>query len=143
MKYPATAIRVAVYDAIKNIDFNGSVVPVFDDMASPEAGFPRIILLDVSGGGARNSKCGFGNDWSQSIKVTTSFTGRVTKNVGELISNEIFEILVPAGGPFIDLSPDFSVWKVEGTMLNVSRYSDGIRSYVDNNIRITYSLTEI
>ncbi len=143
MKYPGSNIRIGIYDAISNITYDSVPVLVYDDQAAPDAVFPRVILLDVTGGGPRNSKCGFGGDWSITIKVTTSFVGRVTKNIGDDISNQILDILVPATGTFIDLSPEFSVWKVEGSVLNVSRYSDGTRTYVDHNLRITYSLTEI
>lgn len=142
MKYPGTNIRVAVYDLIKNILVGGVPVPVYDEQTAPDAGFPRIVLLSVAGGGSRNSKCGFGGDWSQNIKVTTAYRGRVTKNEAEGIANEILDILVPASSDFIDIGPDFSVWKVEGNVLNSAGYSDNVRTFIDVDLRITYSLTE-
>lgn len=142
MKYPGTAIREAVYNLISAITSEGKVVKVYDEITAPDAGFPRILLQDVSGGGPRDSKCGFGGDWTQTIKVTTAFKNRVTKNIGEDVANEILELLVPRSGDFLSIGPDFNIWKVEGALTGTVSYSDGVRTYVDNNIRITYSLTE-
>lgn len=142
MNDPSYDIRVAVAGLLSDIIYNASPVPVFDEIVSADAGFPRIVLLDVSGGGARFTKCGFGANWSQIIKVSTSFTGRVSKNAVELISKEILERLVPLSGDFIDIGPDFNVWKVDGAIVSTQTYQDGIRQYIDKNIRITYSLTQ-
>jgi hypothetical protein len=139
---PSYNIRVAVADLLSDITSAGEPVPVFDEIVSAVAGFPRIVLLDVSGGGARASKCGFGGDWSQVIKVSTSFTGRVSKNVVEQLCTEVLQRLVPLSGSFIDIGPDFNVWKVEGVIIGTQNYTDGIRQYIDRNIRITYSLTQ-
>lgn len=139
---PSYNIRVAVADLLADITSAGQPVLVFDEIVSAEAGFPRIVLLDVSGGGARFSKCGFGADWSQIIKVSTSFTGRVSKNVVELLCTEVLQRLVPSAGSFIDIGPDFNVWKVDGAIVSTQSYTDGIRQYIDRNIRITYSLTQ-
>lgn len=139
---PGTNIRVAVAELLSGLVYDGRPVLVFDEIVGAEAGFPRIVLMDVSGGGARFSKCGFGGDWRQSIKVSTTFNGRVSKNIAEDISNQILQTLVPHTGPFIDIGPDFNVWKVEGDILGTQSYQDAIRQYIDINIRITYSLTQ-
>lgn len=139
---PSYNIRVAVADLLSDITNSGEPVSIFDEIVSADAAFPRIVLLDVSGGGARFSKCGFGNDWSQIIKVSSSFTGRVTKNIIEQISTDILQRLVPVSGDFIDIGPDFNVWKVEGAIVGTQSYTDGIRQYIDRNIRITYSITQ-
>lgn len=143
MKDPSTAIRIAVTAALSGILYDNKEVPIYDDMAPAFSSFPRIILQDVTGGGDRDSKCGFGGDWSQVIKVSTSFAGRVSKNPVEFISNEITQRLAPATGPFIDLSPEFSVWNTQARVNSTPSYSDGSLTYIDRNITITYSLTEI
>lgn len=139
---PSFNIRSAVATALSGITWNGQEVVIYDEMAAPDATFPRILLLDVTGGGARFSKCGFGADWSQVIKVSTAFSGRVTKNPLEYISNEILSRLVPKSGDFIDIGPDFNVWDVTATLSASQSYTDGIKQYIDKNIRITYSITE-
>lgn len=139
---PSYSIRVAVADLLADIISAGQPVPIFDEIVSAAAGFPRIVLLDVSGGGARFSKCGFGGDWSQIIKISTSFTGRVSKNIVELLSTEVLQRLVPVSGDFINIGSDFNVWKVEGAIVSTQGYTDGIAQYIDRNIRITYSLTQ-
>lgn len=142
MRDPSYNIRVAVADLLTGIQYNGTTVFVFDEIVAPDAGFPRIVLLDVSGGGARLTKCGFGADWSQVIKVCSSFTGRVTKNMIDIISNEVLSRLVPFTGDFIDIGPDFHVWNVEASVIGVQNYTDGSKQFIDKNLRITYSLTE-
>jgi hypothetical protein len=139
---PSYDIRVAVAELLSDITSSGVPVPVFDEIVSADAGFPRIVLLDNSGGGPRASKCGFGGDWSQVIKISTSFTGRVSKNVVELLSTEVLQRLVPASGQFINIGPDFNVWKVDGAIIGTQSYTDGVQQYIDRNIRITYSLTQ-
>lgn len=139
---PSYNIRVAVADLLSDITSYGEPVPVFDEIVSAEAGFPRIVLLDISGGGPRVSKCGFGGDYSQVIKVSTSFTGRVSKNIVEQLCTEVLQRLVPTTGNFIDIGPDFNVWKVDGSLIGTQNYTDGVRQYIDRNIRITYSLTQ-
>lgn len=139
---PSFSIRAAVAGALSGIMWNGQEVAIYDEMAAPDAVFPRIILLDVSGGGPRFSKCGFGGDYSQVIKVSTSFAGRVTKNPLESICNEILTRLVPATGPYIDLGADLNLWDITATLSASQSYTDGIRQYIDKNIRITYSITE-
>jgi hypothetical protein len=139
---PSYNIRVAVAELLADITSDGEPVPIFDEIVSASAGFPRIVLLDVSGGGARFSKCGFGADWSQVIKISTSFTGRVSKNIVEQICTEVLQRLVPVSGQFIDIGADFNVWKVDGAIVGTQSYTDGIRQYIDRNIRITYSLTQ-
>lgn len=143
MRSPAYDIRVAVADTLEGITYEGSPVNVYDELADPDGLYPRIILLDVSGPSLNGgTKCGFGGEYSQVIKVTDSFTGGATKTRVEQLVNEILERLVPFNGPYINLEPNFKVWNVEGAEQPSQSYTSGKRQYVDKNIRITYSLTE-
>lgn len=143
MKDPALNIRTAVAEALAGLTVDGRPVVVYDDLAEDTATFPRVILMDVIGSDNDNSKCGWGGDWSQTIKISDRFTGGVSKNRIDDISNQIMEILVQtAPSAIIDLSPDFSVWNVSGNVVGNQRYQDGVTKYVDKNIRITFSLTE-
>lgn len=143
MKDPSENIRVAVANALSGLTINGQPVAVYDELAEDTATYPRVILLDVSGTNNDDSKCGFGGDWSQTIKISDAFTGGVTKNRIDQLSNDILEILVTTiPGSIIDLQPDFTVWNVSGNVIGNQRYADGTRKYIDKNIRITYSLTQ-
>jgi|SRR5882724_3374118 len=143
MRNPSYDIRIAAANILSGITWNSQLVEIFDELAADEGGFPRIVLLEVTGGGPRDSKCGFGGDWNQLIKITMAWpsTSRATKNVVDLITDEIFQRLVP-GDSQMNIGPDFSIWKIEGLDLGNQNYSDGAKNYVDKNIRITYSLTE-
>lgn len=134
MKDPSYNIRVAVAQLLSAIEYNGQEVFVFDEIVSLDAGYPRIVLLDVSSGGGRLTKCGFGADWSQVIKVCSSFTGRVSKNMIDIISSEVLDRLVPFTGDFLDVGPEFHIWNVNAAVIGLQTYSDGIRQYVDKNI---------
>lgn len=143
MKDPGYNIRVAVAQALSGLSVDGRPVDVYDELAEDNATFPRVILLDVIGSDNDNSKCGWGGDWSQTIKISDRFAGGVTKNRVDDISNQIMEILVQtAPSAVIDLSPDFSVWNTSGNVIGTQRYEDGVTKYIDKNIRITFSLTE-
>lgn len=142
MKHPGYAIREAVTTALMPLVDAGYSVGIFDEATTPNAGFPRIVMLGLNGGGPRLSKCGFGGSWSQLIKVTDSTTGGLSKNKAEQLASMVMEILVPQLGPFIDLSPDFNVWKVEATAAGVTSYADAQRKYIDININVNYFLTE-
>lgn len=146
MKNPSYAIRVAVANALSGITYDGVSVKVYDQMAASGATYPRIILENSSASafGSRLTKCQFGNDWSQTIRVSAYFpgAGRVNSEVVESIADDILQILNPLSGPFLDLSPAFSVWNTNGAVLNTSVFSDSVGQYVDTTIRITYSLTE-
>lgn len=142
MNDPSYNIQTAVFSALSGITWEGQEILVYDEMAAPDAIFPRILLLDVTGGGARDSKCSFGGEWTQTIKVSNSFPGRVTKKGISAICNEILNRLVPLHGPWLDIGAPFNIWFVEGNSLPSQSYTDGIRQYIDKNIRITYYLTE-
>lgn len=144
MRNPAYDIRVASFDALDgSITYNGEIVPVYDTNSEDVAGFPRIILQGITGGGPRMSKCGFGSNWFQSIKISSMFKGGLTQNEVDIISDELLQILCPVSRPFLDLSPNFNVWQVESQVLNIQNYTDGASKYIDLDIQITYSLTEI
>ena len=143
MRDPSYNIRVAVADALAGITIDGSPVPIFDSLAQDDATFPRVILLDTIGSDNDNTKCGWGGDWSQTIKISDQFFGGVTKNRVDNISNQIFEALVNTDPALIiDLSPEFSVWNTSGNVIGNQQYQDGAVKYIDKNIRITFSLTE-
>lgn len=142
MRDASFSIQAAVFAALSGIIVDGEVVPVYDEMAAPNATFPRILLLDISSSGGRIDKCTFGSDWSQVIKVSTSFPGRVTKKQLSEISDEILSRLVPFRKPFLDIGPDFNVYNVDASIEPSQSYTDGVRQYIDKNLRITYSITE-
>lgn len=145
MKDPSYTIRVAVATALTGITWDGQPVPVYDEMPDDAAeNTVRILLQEVSGGGERFSKCGYGGDWSQVIKVTHIFPGtsRVKKDAVEYISDQILQRLSP-DTEYLQLSPDFAIWKTYGNVIGNQSYEDGVKKYIDRNLRITYSLVEI
>jgi hypothetical protein len=144
MRNPAQDIQNTVSLLLTGIFYEGQPVEIYDQLAADDAGFYRIILLDVTGGGPRYSKCGFGGDWTQQIKISKSWpTGaRVKKEGLNYIADEILQRLVP-GNSALDIGPGFSIWKVEGNVLGDQSYSDGAKTYIDKNIRIDYSLIQL
>jgi hypothetical protein len=139
---PGYDIQIAAWEALQGIEWNGQPVPIFDEIVEDGAGFPRIVLLEVAGGGDRFTKCGFGADWSQLIKVTMAWpvTSRVNKQAINDIADQILQRLVPNDGNLV--VPGIAIWKTFGNVLNDANYGDGAMNYIDKNIRITYSLTE-
>lgn len=144
MRNPAQDIQNAVALALDGIVYEGQPVNVYDQMAADTADFYRIILLDITGGGARFSKCGFGGDWSQVIKVSKAWSiGSRVKKIGlNAITDEILQRLVPDNSN-LDIGPYFSIWKIEGNVVGDLSYDDGAKIYIDKNIRINYSLTQL
>lgn len=143
MRNPAYSIREASYNALEGvITYEGNAVPVYDTQTDDSAVFPRIILQGITGGGDAFSKCGFGGDWFQSIKISAAFKGRVTQNVVDQISDDVLQVLAPHKGPYLNISPEFNIWKTFAQVLNVQNYTDGAVKYIDLNLQITYSLTE-
>jgi len=144
MRNPAQDIQNAVAIALSGITYEGQPVEIYDQLAADDAGFYRIVLLDVTGGGERFSKCGFGGDWSQIIKVSKAWPNgaRVKKEGLNFIADEILQRLVSDSGG-IDIGPSFNVWKVTGTISGDQSYGDGVKNYIDKNIRIDYSLTQL
>lgn len=120
-----------------------SDVLVYDTFAIPTAAFPRVVLQQVTGGGQRLTKCGFGADWFQSIKVSNKFkaSAGATQNENDRIVDAIFKALVPMNGPYITME-NFHCWQAIGQVLNVLNYTDGADNYIDTDIQITYSLTQ-
>lgn len=144
MKDPSYSIRVAVATALNGILWDGQPVPIYDEMPDDAVeNTVRILLQEISGGGERFSKCGHGGDWSQVIKVTHIFPGtaRVKKDAIEYISDQILQRLSPDDN-YLDISPDFSIWKTYGNIVGNQSYEDGVKKYIDRNLRITYSLVE-
>jgi len=143
MRNPAYDIQDKSYTALAgNLLVDSQNIEVFDEFTDDNAVFPRVILEGITGGGPVFTKCGFGGDWFQNIKVSDRFQGRVTKNRVNKIADQILQILAPKDGPFIDVAPDFTVWKAYGNILNTLSYDDGVNKYIDINIQITYSITE-
>lgn len=146
MRDPSYPLRIAVKQALTGIEYEGAEVPVFDMLTDDMMGFPRIIIGPLSGNGTRESKCGFGSTWQQNIKISSAFGGSemVTQDVVDIISDLILEILVPFSAPFIDLSAaDFDVWDVTASIPGSLVYEDGARKYIDKNLIISYTITEI
>lgn len=143
MRNPGRDIQDAVAITLAGITWDGEPVAIFDELAANDATFPRIILLEITGGGARDSKCGFGGDWSQLIKVSMAWpsTSRVKKNILYSITDDILQRLVPENSE-LNVGPDFNIWKIDGLVMSDQNYTDGAKNYIDKNIRITYSLTE-
>jgi len=149
MRDASKDIRVFSALALSNINVtddlgNAYNVPVYDGKAPTGAPFPRIILGGISSpsGNVRFSKCAFGGVWSQTIKASMFYQGDVTKNLVDDISNEISVLLCPLLPPYISLSPDFNVFKVDVVMGPHLEYTDEIGNYIDKNITINYSITQ-
>lgn len=144
MRDPSLQLRTAIWQAISDIhmEIGQPAVGVYDELAQDNATYPRIILLDCIGGDNDNSKCGFGGDWSQTIKISDSFTGGASKNTIDGLSDIIMQRLVVTDPLGILPLPDFDIWNVQGSVVFTQRYSDGTRKYIDKNLRITFSLTE-
>lgn len=144
MRDPSLDLRVAVESVLSTITYAGNPVPIFDMLTDDMSNFPRIIMGQISAVGARESKCGFGSQWSQNIKISTAFpgSGRVTQNIVDEISNSILEALVPFSSPFINIGPDWQVWNVEANIPGSLTYEDKARKYIDKNIIILYTITE-
>jgi len=143
MNSPSYDIRIQSYLALESISYNGKAVKVFDEFADSYANFPRIMLLDVTQTLSVDSKCGFAGDWAQTIKITDSITAARSKNRIELITKDILQRLVPFKGPYIDLSPYFIVWNVLANEQSSQSYTDGVRQYIDKNIRIFKRLSTL
>lgn len=142
MRDPSYQIRVAIADILADLTISAVPVIVYDELSQDDANYPRIILLDCIGGDNDNSKCGWGGDWTQTIKVSDAFTGGVTKNRVDQLTDEIFQRLVQTEPALIMALPDFDIWNTQGNVVFTQRYSDATRKYIDKNIRITFSLTE-
>lgn len=145
MRDPSYDIREAIAITLAGITVGPDFTPVivYDDIADDNAVYPRIILLDCIGGDTDNSKCGWGGDWFQTIKISDAMTGGVTKNRVDNIADEIFQRLVQTDPTLIISLADFHIWNVQGNAINTQRYGDQTRKYIDKNIRINFSLTEI
>lgn len=144
MRDPSLQLRTQIATRLSDIylEIGQPPVGVYDELAQDNAIYPRIILLDCIGGDSDNSKCGWGGDWAQTIKISDSFYGGASKNKIDGLSDIILQRLVVTD-PFSMLPlPDFSIWNVQGNVIFTQRYSDGTRKYIDKNIRITFSLTE-
>lgn len=144
MKDPSLQLRVAIWGAISDIylEIGQPAVGVYDELAQDNATYPRIILLDCIGGDNDNSKCGWGGDWAQTIKISDSFTGGASKNTIDGLSDIIFQRLVRTNPLDMIALPDYEIWNIQGNVVFTQRYSDATRKYIDKNIRITFSLTE-
>lgn len=142
MRDPSLQIRVAIEAALAGLTIDSLPVSIYDELAQDNATYPRVILLDCIGGDNDNSKCGWGGDWTQTIKVSDAFTGGVTKNRVDGLTDEIFQRLVQTDPTLIMSLPDFDIWNTQGNVAFTQRYSDATRKYIDKNIRITFSLTE-
>lgn len=144
MRSPAELIRSASFLAVSNgIGFVAGVdVIVYDAFALDNAVFPRVILQGITGGGPKFSKCGFGGDWFQSIKISSAFRMGGTTNYNETIVDNILEVLCPPNGPYLNLGEPFHIWNAYGQILNTLTYDDGVVKYIDTDIQITYSITE-
>lgn len=120
-------------------------VPVYDGVAPVNGTFPRIIIMSASGpgGSSRFSKCGFGGQWVVTLKISMFYQGDVTKNLVDDISNEILPRLAPMLPPYIDIGPYFKVWNVDVSPANHLHYSDQVGNYVDKNITINFSITQL
>lgn len=144
MRDPSLQLRTAIWSRISDIylEIGKPAVGVYDELAQDDAIYPRIILLDCIGGDSDNSKCGWGGDWSQTIKISDAFTGGASKNTIDGLSDIIINRLVATDPGQMLVLPDFSIWNVQGNVVFTQRYSDATRKYIDKNLRITFSLTE-
>lgn len=142
MRDPSYQIRVAIEAVLAGLTIDSVPVQIYDELAQDNATYPRVILLDCIGGDNDNSKCGWGGDWTQTIKISDAFTGGVSKNRVDLLSDEILNRLVQTDPDSIVALTDFDIWNTQGNVIFTQRYSDGTRKYIDKNIRITFSLTE-
>lgn len=144
MRDPSLQLKEAVALGLSDIflEIGQPAVGVYDELAPDNSIYPRIILLDCIGGDSDNSKCGWGGDWTQTIKISDSFYGGVTRNTIDGLSDIIFQRLVQTDPALMISLPSFSVWNIQANVVFTQRYSDTNRKYIDKNIRITFSLTE-
>lgn len=145
MRDPSLQVRTAVTEALQGIEYNGTPIPIFDFLTDDMSSFPRIILLPLSGSGARQSKCEFGSTWQLQIKISSAFAGNamVTQDIVDDISDKILQILVPFSEPFLDLNDSsLAVWDVVASIPGSLVYEDKARKYVDKNLIISFTIQE-
>lgn len=130
---------------LAGVTYNGEPVPVFDDTAENNAGFPRIIIQDAIIGPQQGNRIAWRYEVTQVIKVTARYRMDVDSNIVNNISSQITQRLVPSTvPPYMSLGADFNILLAQVTTISNQRYGDPFNTfrYIDRNIRISYLIEQ-
>jgi len=90
------------------VTYNGNPVPVYDTFAVNEAEYPYIILSTQTAVDDSVKRCQ-AQEVTMLLDVVTGFIGAPDRQPLDDICNQIYQLINPADGNFIDVGPDLNI----------------------------------
>lgn len=103
------AVRKGYYQRLNgNVMLNDAPVAIFDTFATNDAPYPYIILSTQTAVDD-SAKRAQAQEVTMLLDVVTGFVGAVQRIPVDTICNQIFQLINPVNGDFIDAGPDLQV----------------------------------
>lgn len=90
------------------VTYNSQAVPVYDTFAVNEAVYPYIILSTQTAVDDSVKRCQ-GQEVTMLLDIVTGFIGAPDRQPLDNICNQIYQLINPADGDFIDVGPNLNI----------------------------------
>ena len=123
------------------IVFNGFPVPVYDTFAVNEAEYPYIILSTQTAVDDSVKRCQ-GQEVTMLLDVVTGFIGAPDRAPIDQMCNQIYQLINPGAGNFIDVGPDLQIISTRLLSDTTMEGQNGVWKIVRRLIRFSHKLHE-